>query len=642
MSGARIASAPPLKRKPAKRHSGANDNSRRRRELVQPGHDYLFPDEIRARNIGRPFDPVKWADGHERREDLLRQSHWIADALERQGIRAREQADEASDIDHVLGTVTPVERFRSIKFLPLVMQRDSAAMLAALRFYMHNHVHGQYVRMATITGGSRVPAFGPLRKRHDIMTRAISKWASIARMLYGVEVLFRSMEYTRDPGTPGTLETPAEPPSYHEHGHILFTPTEYIGELGWDRFLAWSHAYLCARMPGTVYAFHDCNRIKEPDEACKYPFKPGELSRCTDAEISWLQTEFYRANMKQPMGSFRSFNRTMSENTRQTGEVIETMDPETGEITQTHRTVRAPLKIVTVYPDAGEAPPLLQIVHKRRKPKRGDRDEVRELDDKKHEPKRRENYILFTGNPTSSSCPWATVKSRVVGYTETPTTQAGHEGLHDLNCITFEVMAAWEKRGAPPPLRIPLLMERDAAAMESKTAQALAESERWRLAHDVDCPTSAHSMAVKDAATAANRARRLRALAAHLRASMTPTEPGTGATGSESHAYSVHTCSLTVPAFYVGGEATSVQFSPESFLAPLRSDFEVTESLSVQPIAAPVSVIRPSHTLPAYRWQDENTLLLAPLKICAAVRDYEAWWQANRGKKITESERPMA
>jgi hypothetical protein len=640
VSGERFATAPHPKRQGPKRSpQGANDNSRRKRELVELGADYLFPDQIRERNTGRPFDPARWADGQERRDDLLRQSRWIADALEREGIRAREEADEACDIDHVLGTVTPVERFRAIKFLPIIMQRDSAAMLSALRYYMHNHVHGRYVRMATITGGARVPAFGPLRQRHDTMTRAISKWASSARLLYGVEVLFRAMEYTRDPGTPGDLETPALPPTYHEHAHVLFTPTDFMGEDGWSRFLTWSQTYLAARMPGALYAFHDCGRIEEPDEACKYPFKPGELSRCTDSEIAWLQAEFFRANIKQPMGGFRAFNRTMAENVRETGEMVESIDPETGEVSAAPRTVRAPLKIVTIYPEAGDGSPMLEIVHKRRKPQRGDRDQVREDDpDKSREPTRRENAILFTSNPTSSSCPWATVKSRVVGYTENPTTMAGLEGLHDLNCITFEVMKAWEARGAPPPLRIPLLMERDAAAMEATAAKAVSDSELWHEGRGED-PFSKHARTVREAATATKRARRLRSLAARLRASTAPTAPVQGASGAERPAYSVHTCSLTVPAFG-DGEATGVPpETPDDWDFLPRSDFEPVETHPVRstapPAPPPVSEPRPYHTLPSARLRDGDSLLSAPLRVCAAVRDYEAWWQANRARPVT-------
>ena len=638
MSGARSAAAPHPERQGTRRPQRANDNARRYRELVRPGHDYLFPDEIRDRNTGRPYDPVRWADGQERRDDLLRQSRWIADALERQGIRAREEADEAVDIDHVLGTVTPVERFRSLKFLPVVMQRDSAAMLSALRYFMRNHVTGKYVRMATVTGGGRVPAFGQLRARHDTITRAISKWASAARLIYGIEVLFRAMEYTRHPGDPGDLVTPGTTPSYHEHAHILFTPTDYLGEDGWTHFLNWSHDYLAARMPGALYAFHDCGRIEEPDEACKYPFKPGDLANCGDAEIAWLQAEFYRANMKQPMGAFRSFNRGMAENVRETGEVVETIHPETGEVTESRRTVRAPLKVVSVYPDEGSADPRLEIVHKRRRPKRGDRDETREDDGKKRELTRRENAILYTSNPTSSACPWATVKSRVVGYTDVPSTQAGFEGLVDLAAITDEVMRAWNKRDAPPPLRIPLLMERDAAAMEARAAEALAEHVRWRAAAGVDCWTSGHARAEEEAATASRRARRLRSLADRLRAALTPPTAGEGNASAERPAYSVHTCSLTVPNEERDREDTGVDCELVSLTGGPRSDFEEAGSLPRVPTLVSASqnqACRPYYTLPGAQWQTDDLLRLAPLRVCAAVRDYESWWQNNRARIVT-------
>jgi len=402
---------------------------------------------VRARNTGRPYDAERWAAGQERRADLVRQSRWLADALERQGIRARETGDEAVDIDHVLGTVEAVERFRPLRFLPVIMQRDSAAMLASLRYFLHNHERGEYARMGVITGGARIPVGGPLRDRHKAMGRAISRWASMARLLHGVEVFFRGMEYTRDDGQGPDAGAQATP-TYHHHAHVLYTPTERMPEGEWVRFLAWSEGFLRTRMEGTAYAFTDCGRVREPDEACKYPFKPAELARAPDREVAWLQAQVHGLNMKQPMGSLRTFNRSMEDNTRLTGE--EQADPETGELLPV--SVRAPLKVVALYPDDDGSKAVLAIVHKRRRPVRGDRDEVRdERPDRPQGPVLRENLILFTSNPTSSACPWATVKTRVVGYTENPATEEGFLALAELASITAGVRRAWDANGGPPP-----------------------------------------------------------------------------------------------------------------------------------------------------------------------------------------------
>jgi len=613
----------------ATRPRAANDNPRLRRSvLVSPGRDYLFPDQIQERNTGRRNDIDKWLERQDRAAELLRQTSHIADALERAGIRSREVGDQVADFDHVLGTWHQVERFRPIRFLPIIMQRDSAAMLSALRYWMHNHTLGRYVRMATITGGQRVPAFGPLRDRQQAISRAVSKWAHECEA-WGVSVVFRSNEHTREQAENG-------PATYHSHAHVLFTPRLRMEDERWTAFLRWSSAYFRKRLPGALYGFHDCGRIEEPDEACKYTFKPGELAGVSDSELAWLYGETYRTNQKQPLREFKDFRQQLEGNRRDTGatDIARQIDPETGEIIEETRvavSVRAPLKVVSVWPAdgvTGELTPRLEIVHKRRKPKREDRDETRDENGNKHPPRQRENYILFTGNPTATACPYATVRSRVMGFTRNPSTQEGWEGLADLESITRQVMGHWERRGCPPPHRIPLELELHATQLEVSARSALQASVAFRERAGVDCPTTAHDAAQNGLQDALSKAGKARKVADRLRASLGPLP----SRDEGAAPYRVHTCSLTVQAEGVDREATGCLDSLETVLRPPdpppRSHYEVPEiEKSDSEMANTGKRVRPVWACAPMR--SENATLNA--RILRIEADYAAWWEAMHG-----------
>lgn len=467
-----------------RRAKAINDN--RRDRLVDPDDRFLFPDEVAEANEGRETDTGAWLDRKIRTRELREQTERLSAALERRGIWSVKETDMAT-LDLTLGLPPEdIVQWRSVKFLPLVMQRDSAQAASSLRYFLAHHRLGRYARYAVVTSPDRVPALGPLREQMARNRRAISRWAHEADREWGVSVLYRGDELTR--AADDRFETGF---SYNAHCNVVFSPRRFMDEGRWTAFLDWSRQ----RLGGHAYAFHDGGRLKDVNEVVKYITKPNDLANASDDEVEWLFHQTYRANMQQPLGEFREFRKQL----RDHAQVVRRVDPETGEVIEEQR--RAPLKVGAVHKADGSI--AYQIVHKRTR-SRKDREDglVEEVEQREEKPKHddpqgaRENLIVYVTPPTAAATPFKSTKVIVAGFTLRPTTFNGNDGLATLQRLQQEAQARWEANGAPPARRVPLHLEawavgtaatfprRDAkaASLRALPADSLTDKDREFLA----------------------------------------------------------------------------------------------------------------------------------------------------------------
>ncbi len=155
--------------------------------------------DVLRSNTGWQASPERWRDGRERQARLMEQTRTLADRLEAIGIQAVLPSD-VINLGAVTGLSDRADAYRSIKFLPTIAQRERKPVLNALRYLTHNRPWGKWVRYAVVTAGDLVPAGGPLRQTAARLKRDISRWASEAGKLWGMEILFRGVEYTRKRG----------------------------------------------------------------------------------------------------------------------------------------------------------------------------------------------------------------------------------------------------------------------------------------------------------------------------------------------------------------------------------------------------------------------------------------------------------
>jgi hypothetical protein len=347
-----------------------------------------------AANTGQSLGAETWRERCARQAQLVAQTERMADALERCGVPVR-QPSIVMAVGDVTGCVEAVAAYRAIRLLPVIAQRDRAPMLTGLRYFLANDPIGRHTRMAVVTSGERVPLSGNLRARQKVHTRRISRWASEARRLYDVEVLFRGTEFTlKDAGL-------------HLHSHVLYAPLRRLPAAEWSAFLTWTKERL-----GTYW--QDNGRLEKPEEAVKYPFKPAELEGQPDAVLGWLHEELFRLKLMQPMGAFAAFLRELE----LSGE-----------------------KLAMVHQGKGRGAQLRRILRPQREPAgkaSGSSDPL-------------ENVLLTRMLPQSRFCPHAEPVSLVAHYTPTPKTTSGRLGLFILRERTREARALWDANGAPEP-----------------------------------------------------------------------------------------------------------------------------------------------------------------------------------------------
>lgn len=359
-----------------------------------PAKELATTDDVMRLNTGWQLSPEHWRESAQRRQVLAEQTARMADALEQfGGIRARASVRLVA-VGNATGEIDGEESYRAIRFLPLIAQRERRPILNALRYFQRNDPTGAHLRYAVITAGRRVPAWGDLRGAMARLHRQVSRWAHDADRDWDIEVVYRGTEFTRD-----------EAASYHPHANVLYRPRSPMRKARWSAFLRWSHIRLGAN-------WRDNGRLKDAEEAIKYPFKPAELDDAHGDELVWLWWETHRMKFAQPMGAFAEFRRQLQRD----GQKVAMVNRRSG----------ARLEIVT-------------------KSKRDPLDEKAESDP------RRENLILCRTAPQFRFGPFAQPITLVANYTDQPSTPEGHQRLAIIRHWNDQAREWWNASGAPAP-----------------------------------------------------------------------------------------------------------------------------------------------------------------------------------------------
>jgi hypothetical protein len=270
--------------------------------------------------------------------------------------------------------------------------------LTSVRYLRHNPL-GSYSRLVVVTSGQREPLGGGLRGRIQTLQDRVRRFASEARKRFGVEVVFRGTELTVD-----------EALSFHVHANLLLAPRGLLPPGRWQAFLSWMHRFFGAHV-------HDAGRLKKPEEAIKYPFKPADLERLEGPALAWVYRETRGLKLAQPLGDFATFWRYLE---------------------------HARLKVLLVDgPDGAK----LRRVEKQRRPVTpgGCRSGRR-----RGEPAP-ENQVICEMAPQPRFCPRAESVTFVRNYTTQPKTWEGLVRLEEIKEIRRRARGRWDANDGPDP-----------------------------------------------------------------------------------------------------------------------------------------------------------------------------------------------
>lgn len=421
----------------AERVAPAPEIIQERFERYEP--EILSANDVIIRNTGWLLSPPRWRENKERRAVLKQQTTHLATMLEQEGISAFVENDMVS-LSAVTRIQLPVESYRTICFLPLIAQRDRRETLNALRYFHSHHPLGEYLRMSVITYGVVFPVGADMKAYITDFNRDISRWGNKCKKIWGVQVLFRALEWTRKRGDEKIVKDGVEYPSLHErdpkrfkadvvyyhlHANILYTPVGKMEPPEWRMFLIWSRDQL-----GNVF-WKDCGRLRKPEEALKYPFKPAELDGADSKEIAWLYKQTSRSRIVECLNTFRDWRSDLENNVK--------LDADGNpEIDDKGNQVMARKKIATVK---GRG---LQIIYKAK------RDKI-ECDGNSLGGGPIENMIVFVSNPQFGATPYAESCIIVKRFTENPTTTVGHDNLATIYKIMDIHLGFWKENGGPDP-----------------------------------------------------------------------------------------------------------------------------------------------------------------------------------------------
>ena len=419
-------------------------------------------------NAGRRVNAEKWRARCARHDRLQQQTELLAAALERIGERVRHNAVVMA-IGLITGERELLNGYRSICFFPEVAQRERRPMLNALIMFRRTHRnHGKFMRYAVVTGGPSIPLLGlspaeqsafelktgsfrsTLRARIRELSRSVSRFAQWANQVHDIDVVFRGIEFTIGyRGDDNFL-------SVHVHANVLYTLRRRLKKKEWQKFLAGASAQFHG------YWWKDCGKLRDPNEAIKYPFKPTELEVLTDeptaekdAQLGWLFAQTFGLPMTQPLGAFRAW-------CKDTFWILET-DADGKQRWRQHR------KVVMVDYASGsrlEICSLRKRIGKRRDPHKIVRDDQPPP----------ENVLLGYTMPQRRFSPWAEPCALVLNYTSQPTTAWSDDTLMEMEAKRRQVLPVWYMNGGPDPAVALAVGRGQAAALEGDAGDVLAFS----------------------------------------------------------------------------------------------------------------------------------------------------------------------
>ena len=413
-------------------------------------------------NTGRGMDPEKWRERKHCDARLRAQTEDLAAALERTGVRARNAGDVVA-VGLVTGAVEALNSYRKICFLPTVAQRDRRPMLNELHYFREHHDrHDKFMRYAVVTSGPRVPLGGlppprllgepkagpyyELRDRISKLSRSISRFAQWACETHDIDVVFRGIEFTVEQREGDDFL------SAHPHANVLYTPGRKLKKAEWTAFL---------KGAGEQFGWwRDCGKLRDPNEAIKYPFKPAELDsrRIGDAGVRWLYEQTFGLPMAQPMGAFKAWR------SDELWTIAAGADGKPRP--RQHR------KVVSLEYPTGTELGLCSIRH-RSKP---ESTTVKREDDRRP----LENLLLGITAPQRRHSAWSEPQALVMGYTESPGSELGQDALERMAAESVKATVNWYRNGAPDPGVALAVSRGQAAAREGEAVKVAAFSVHTR------------------------------------------------------------------------------------------------------------------------------------------------------------------
>jgi len=339
---------------------------------------------------------------NDKKARLSYETRLLSSRLESRGIQAFDKCDPVFAIGEVTGEIEKTEgRYRHIQILPEVAARDRSATIKELSYFIENHPRRRFFRYAVITSGGRVEYGGNLRKRREKFHEDMRRWSSESERDYGVKLLYRGSEYTFNGQ------------GVHFHTNVIYWPTRRLSSDEWSGFLSWSKG----RLGGVVWK--DCGRLNDVREVVKYICKLSSdgsdsgsygVDELSSQELAWFHEQTYRTKASQALGDFADFKQELEEN-RQKIAVYRHFDGSRRLV----RMDKEPAKKRSKNRTAGGGKP--------------------------------ENVVLCRTLPRPGKTGVVQTWTMVQGYTETPATGCGRDGLALIDSNKKQAMRWAESNG---------------------------------------------------------------------------------------------------------------------------------------------------------------------------------------------------
>lgn len=262
--------------------------------------------DVLRSNTGWFTDAVSWAKRRAASLTLEQQTAHLAGALGRAGISVTREGD-VTLIGGVTGIIEQQPVYRAVRILPTVAGRDRRPILNDAKFWMGNHPNRKHFRFAVMTCPEPVPVGGDLRGAIQGLSRRISKWASAVEG-FGVRVLYRGIEFTRDTAAERGMEDRYDPDTvlYHTHANVVYWPTRRMKDEEFQRFLKFTRDSVGAW-------WRDNGKVERLEEVIKYCCKPSDTLSSGDDELVWLYHATSKLKICQPLGLFRQWRAELGE-----------------------------------------------------------------------------------------------------------------------------------------------------------------------------------------------------------------------------------------------------------------------------------------------------------------------------------------
>lgn len=220
--------------------------------------------------VGLPIPRGNFIDQMQRRRELKEQSLDIARRLEGCGIEAM-QGRNLSFVDMITGQAEQLPDYRNTNFIPVVQSRNVHDMMQHVAYYCDAPKRKDKLRMLVVSGG-----FIPIRNyrdEHKAHTRRMSKFASIIRKRFGLEVAYYNVE--------NTIKRVGVEAMLNMHSHALLYVPKRLTKKRWSEFTEFTRNFF-------PKGYVNDSKVMKAKEVVKYIFKPSEFEKLTDNEFAEL------------------------------------------------------------------------------------------------------------------------------------------------------------------------------------------------------------------------------------------------------------------------------------------------------------------------------------------------------------------